>query len=130
MNTIALSASASSTTVYKGAVSWNGVGNQKVFDYDYTITGTVTGTLAFETSDSDPELIRQDQAGGAGYTDKATWRTHTIYNTAGTALSGISVTNSSGDVVRLTGVGTAVRPKWTNATGSATVVVRVSSRRL
>jgi hypothetical protein len=131
MSFLTFSGDVTGTNVYKSTVSWNGYDRQKVFVFDFETTGTLTGTLAFEESDSDEELIRQDQAGGTNYTDKAKWRTLTIFDddVSGTPLSGVAITNAMADLVKFQDAGKAIRAKYTNATGSGTLAVSVSSRK-
>jgi hypothetical protein len=126
----AFSGAVTGTNVYKTRASWNGPEGQRLITYSWATTGTLTGTLALEESNSSRELIEQDIAGGTNYTDKATWNTVTLYDTSGTAMSAIAITNAMSDLIKHPEPGRAVRLKYTNATGSGTFAANVHTLRV
>lgn len=137
MSVLTLNAVAvSGTNVYKSLVTRNGRGEQHVFSLDWDISGTVTGTLVVETSDSDRELVDQDaQAligadGSPGYTDRAKWRALAVRNdVTGVAATSIAISNTSADTIRLAFMTSdAIRFKYTNATGSGVLTTRCGTR--
>ncbi len=134
MKTIeSLNIATSSTTVYKGRPSWDfSARGALVYRISWTITGTVTGTLKFETSDSISELLGNDVGNVGGQTDAAKWFTiQPVYDATDTVVAGgtIAITNTTSDYIDIDGqFGRAVRATYTNATGTATVVVTITAR--
>lgn len=125
------SGSVTGTSVYKSEISRNGADHRR-FSWVYTTTGTLTGTLVVEGSNSSDDLLDFDKAGGTDTTDKATWVP--VYFTQ-------SSSNSAANTKAINGAATdsllpvdnqsykAYRVKYTNATNSGTLAVTVDTRR-
>lgn len=127
-----LNIAVSSTNNYKGGPTRNGRDKEAIFLVTWVITGTLTGTIIFEGSDSSEDLIKADVGNVANQTDVATWiKLAPIYDVTDTivASASIAITNSTTDGIVISDQGfRAIRPKYTNATGSGTIVFTVSKR--
>lgn len=131
---VVLNQAVSSTNNYKSKPIGLGRARERSWTVSWVITGTLTGTLVFEVSNSSEATIAKDLGDVANQTDKATWqRYQPIFDATNSLVSGgsISITNSTTDGLVIEGSGwNALRATYTNATGSGTVVVSVTSRRV
>lgn len=127
-----LSQAVSSTNNYKSKPLGRGRVREKAWTIDWDIVGTLSGTLVIEVSNSDDQLIALDLGDAANQTDKAVWRTfQPIYDATDSlvASGAIAITNSTSDGIVIEAPGwNAIRVKYTNATGSGTIVIRYTSR--
>lgn len=123
-----LSAAVSGTSTYTTKPTFNSAGSARasVFSYVFVFTGTMTGSLFVEGSNSPKEFIEQD-IGGVGLTDKARWVIYDEHLSSGTSIpiagavaSSILLAFASYDAVRL---------RYVNATNSGTIDITVSVRR-
>ncbi len=96
--------------------------------YEFT-GGSVAGTLYVDTSDSAPELIRQD-VGGDNVTDLAVWDQYKfLYDKAGTQSDAVTIAAASADKFFLANVfANGVRFRFV-ATGAGNWVQGGTSRR-
>ena len=119
-----LSVSASGTDVYKSRVTKLDDKSKDV-TWVWTTTGTLTGTLIVEFTNSPNAQIERDQAGGTNTTDSAVWvqYKHLLQND-GSAGHNIAISGAASDYIELVdSPGKALRVKYTNATNSGTVNV-------
>lgn len=131
---VALNIAVSSTNNYKGKPCFAGPIKAKIYTITWVITGTLTGTVIFEGTNSDDVLVQQDVGNVANQTDLATWiKVAPIYDGTDTivASASIAITNSTTDAIAIDSGVTgfkALRPRYTNATGSGTIVFTVTTR--
>jgi len=119
-----LSASTSSTNVYKSKVTQL-AGKSRDITWVYVITGTLTGTLIVEGSNSDEDLIRADAAGGTNTTDQAVWVQYKHLTAVdGTAAHTIAVSGAVTDYIEVVDAPfKGMRVKYTNATNTGQIDV-------
>lgn len=123
-----LSSAVSSTNTYTTKPTFNSAGgaHSSEFTYVYVFTGTMTGSLFVEGSNSPKDLIDQD-IGGTNLTDKARWVVYDEHLAAGTS---IAISGAVADSILLAFASyDAVRLRYVNATNSGTIDVVVSVRR-
>lgn len=120
-----LSVSPSGTSVYKSKATRLG-GKSRDVTWVYTTTGTLTGTLIIQGSNSDDALIDHDAAGGTDTTDKALWVQYKhLLTETGAAGHNIAISGAvAGDYIEIVDAPfKAVRVQYTNASNSGTLDV-------
>lgn len=124
-----LSVATSGTNVYK-SVATRFSGKSRDVTWVYTTTGTLTGTLIVEGSNSDESLIERDAAGGTNVTDQATWvqYKHLLQND-GTAGHNVAISGAGSDYIEVVDAPfKAMRARYTNATNTGQLDIDASAK--